>query len=141
MTTPRLDVERAAIGWRIAQAGDEQNAADFAYKHMDDILAEVQQLRDRLALAEQRFETTANSLAAARQFADDYQRQAETLAAQLTLAEQALVDAGRHEDRLRAVVDAARQINPSLYRGGVITQLKAALQRLDADTTTPTEVG
>jgi len=44
-----LDVERAAIGWRIAKAGDEQDAADFAYDYMDEILAEVARLRAALA--------------------------------------------------------------------------------------------
>ena len=36
-----MDVERAAIGWRIAKAGDEQDAANFAYDHMDEILGEI----------------------------------------------------------------------------------------------------
>jgi hypothetical protein len=33
-----VDWEQAAIGWRIAKVGDEQDAANWAYEHLDDLL-------------------------------------------------------------------------------------------------------
>ena len=43
---PKLvDWERAAIGWRIALAGDEQDAANWAYEHVSDLLRACDELR------------------------------------------------------------------------------------------------
>jgi hypothetical protein len=43
--TKTIDWERAAIGWRLAQAGDEQDAANWAYDHLDDLLTAGDELR------------------------------------------------------------------------------------------------
>jgi hypothetical protein len=45
MTTKSVDPEQAAIGWRLASAGDEQDAANWAYEHVEDLIAEVERLR------------------------------------------------------------------------------------------------
>lgn len=39
-----FDLDSAAIGWRLAQAGDEQDAAKWAYDHSDELLAEIEDL-------------------------------------------------------------------------------------------------
>jgi hypothetical protein len=56
--TETIDWERAAIGWRLAKAGDEQDAANWAYDQLDDLLtggdelrAENERLRPALAEA------------------------------------------------------------------------------------------
>jgi hypothetical protein len=97
------------------------------------LLHEVDRLRDRLALAEQR--------------AVYWQRNAEPsgeeVQERLALAEQALEAAGHREDRLKAVVEAARAARTAVRAGYGRAVIAARNEALDhvirgLDETTPT---
>jgi hypothetical protein len=44
-----VDVERAAIGWRLANTGDEMDIADWASQHVDSLLAALERAQQEVA--------------------------------------------------------------------------------------------
>lgn len=48
-----IEPDTVVSSWHLARNGDEQDAANWAYDHVDELLAEIERLRDGLALVAQ----------------------------------------------------------------------------------------